>query len=65
MLNHAVELLDHGYNHVIRLIIPVFKALPSYERTLEDGPASCARLNSAWTLRYLDLHLDSAFLPYV
>jgi hypothetical protein len=47
MLNHAVELLDHGYNHVIQLIIPVFKALPSYERTLEDGPASCARLNSS------------------
>jgi hypothetical protein len=34
MLNHSVELLDHGYNHVVRLIIPVFKALPSYECTV-------------------------------
>jgi hypothetical protein len=23
MLNHAVELLNHGYDHVVRLIIPV------------------------------------------
>jgi hypothetical protein len=27
MLNRAVELFGHGYDHVIRLIIPVFKAL--------------------------------------
>jgi hypothetical protein len=34
MLNHAVELLDHGHNHVVQLIIPVLKALPSYECTV-------------------------------
>jgi hypothetical protein len=34
MLKHAMELLDRGYNHVIRLIIPVFKALSSYECTV-------------------------------
>jgi hypothetical protein len=34
MLNHLVELLDHGYNHVIRLVIPVLKVIPSYECTV-------------------------------
>jgi hypothetical protein len=34
MLHYGVELLDHGFNYMIRLIIPVFKALPSYECTV-------------------------------
>jgi hypothetical protein len=35
MLNHAVvELLDHGCNHMIWFIIPVFKVLSSCENTV-------------------------------
>jgi hypothetical protein len=34
MLNRAGEFLGHGYSHAIRLIIPVFKPLPSYECTV-------------------------------
>jgi hypothetical protein len=33
-----VELLDYGYNHVIQLITPVFKALPSHESTVWNLP---------------------------
>jgi hypothetical protein len=58
MLSHAVELLDHDDNHVIRLLFPVFKAL-----NVQCGRWTCLLRSSEFRHIFIPLCTKRLIIP--